>query len=109
LVIPITSRNGEITGRPYSPKKAIMHGMAGVEEDQLLSGRCFLTETVKAWGQYLRQDPDREAIAGVIKATKIGRPCGKEDFVSQIEGLLNRRFTARPRGRPRKKEEEREK
>jgi hypothetical protein len=30
--------------------------MAGVE-DPVLSGRCFLTETVKDWGQYLGQDP----------------------------------------------------
>jgi len=76
--------------------------------DQLLSGRCFLTETVKDWGQYLGQDQDREATAGVIKATKIGRPCGKENFVKQMEGLLNRRFTTLPRGRPRKKEKEEE-
>jgi len=79
--------------------------MAGVE-DPLLSGRCFLTETVKDWGQYLRQDQDLEATAGVIKATKVGRPCGREDFVRQMEGLLNRRFMAFPRGRPRKKAEE---
>jgi len=79
--------------------------------DPLLSGRCFLTESVNDWGQYLGQDQDREATAGVIRATKIGRPCGKEDFVKQMEGLLNRRFTTLPRGRPRKqeKEEEREK
>ncbi|MEI6314277.1 MAG: hypothetical protein WCO89_05360 [Syntrophus sp. (in: bacteria)] len=65
-------------------------------------------EEVKDWGQYLGQDQDREATAGVIKATKIGRPCGKEDFVNQMEGLLNRRFTTPPRGRPRKKEKEEE-
>jgi putative transposase len=68
--------------------------------DPVLAGRCFLSETVKDWGQYLRQDQDREATDGVIKATKIGRPCGSEDFVRQMEGLLNRRFTALPRGRP---------
>lgn len=79
--------------------------VAGVE-DQLLSGRCFLTETVKDWGQYLNYDSDREATAGVIKATKVGRPCGKEDFVAQMEGLLNRRLTAPPPGRPCKKKEE---
>jgi putative transposase len=81
--------------------------MAGVE-DQLLSGRCFLTETVRDWGQYLGQDQDREATAGVIKATKNGRPCGKEDFVKQMEGLLNRQFMTPPPGRPLKKKEEEE-
>jgi len=78
--------------------------MAGVD-DQVLSGRCFLTETVKDWGQYLGQDQDPEATTGVIKDTKIGRPCGKEDFVKQMEGLLNRRFTTLPRGRPRRRNE----
>jgi putative transposase len=81
------------------------HMVAGAE-DQVLSGRCFLTETVKDWGQYLGQDLDRESTAGVIKATKTGRPCGEEDFVRQMEGLINRRFTTRPRGRPSKKEGE---
>ncbi len=94
---------------PWCSAKSHMD-VAGVE-DKILSGRCFLTETVKDWGQYLGQDQDREATAGIIKATKIGRPCGKEDFVRQIEGLLNRRFMTLPRGRPLKmeKEEEREK
>ena len=76
--------------------------MAGVK-DPVLSVRCFLTETVKDWGQYLGQDHDREATDNVVKATKIGRPCGREDFVKQMEGLLNRRFKALPKGRPRKK------
>ena len=75
-------------------------------KDLVLSGDCFLTETVQDWGQYLREDRDREATDGVIKATNIGRPCGTEDFVKQMEGLLNRRFTILPRGRPWKKAEE---
>ncbi len=82
--------------------------MAGVE-DHVLSGRCFLTETVKDWGQFLGQDEDSESTAGVIKATKIGRPCGKEDFVKQMEELLNRQFVTRHRGRPGKKQGEHEK
>jgi len=86
----------------------VIAGASTGAKDQLLSGRCFLTETVKDWGQYLGQDQDREATAGVIKATKIGRPCGKEDFVKQMEGLLNRRLMTPPRGRPRKKEKEEE-
>ena len=73
--------------------------IAGVE-DQVLSGHNFLTETVKDWGQFLGQDKDRESTAGVIKATKNGRPCGNGDFVKQMEELLDRRFTTRPRGRP---------
>jgi putative transposase len=86
---------------PWCSAKSHMTGV----QDQVLSGRCFLTETVKDWGQYLGQDQDREATAAIVKATKIGRPCGKDDFVQQMEGLLDRRFTALPRGRRWKKEE----
>jgi putative transposase len=87
---------------PWCSAKSHITGV----EDPVLSGRCFLTETVEDWGQYLGQDPDRESTIGVIKATKIGRPCGNEDFVSQMEGLMNRRFAARPPDRPWPKKEQ---
>ena len=86
---------------PWSSAKAHVTGA----HDPTLSGRCFLTETVQDWGQFLGADQDREAADSVVKATRIGRPCGNEDFVKQMEGLLNRRLTAAHRGRPRKKEE----
>jgi putative transposase len=86
---------------PWSSAKAHVTGAP----DPILSGHCFLTETVQDWARYLGEEPDREAVDSVIKATKIGRPCGKEDFVTQMEEILNRRLTASPRGRPRKKEE----
>lgn len=73
--------------------------------DPLLS-KCFLTDTVKDWGLYLgaaSDDQDLEAAADVIRATKVGRPCGEEGFVREMEGLLNRQLDYRPRGRPRKK------
>ncbi len=86
---------------PWSSAKAHMMGV----HDPILSDRCFLTETVKDWARYLGTDPDQEATDHLIKATKIGRPCGGEDFVKQMEGFLNRRLTARPPGRPWKKQE----
>ena len=85
---------------PWSSANSHITGV----RDRLLLGRCFLTETLKDWGRYLALDQDREATAGIIKATKTGRPCGKDDFVRQMEGMLKRRFTALPRGRPSKKE-----
>ncbi len=86
---------------PWCSAKAHVTGT----HDPVLSGRCFLTETVKDWTKYLGEDQDREATDSVIKATRIGRPCGKENFVKQMEILLDRRLTAPPRGRPWKKEE----
>ncbi len=76
--------------------------------DQLLS-KCFLTEAVKDWGQYIGaepEDPDRKATADVIRATKAGRPCGEDGFVRKMESLLNRKLESRPRGRPLKKKRE---
>lgn len=83
---------------PWSSARSRLNGA----DDPLLS-YCFMAESMVDWGQYLGEDQDRDAAENVIKATRAGRPCGGEDFVSRIERLLNRRFAARPRGRPRKK------
>lgn len=81
---------------PWCSAKAHLTGV----RDPLLSGHCFLIETVQDWTKYLGEDQDREAAESLIKATKNGRPCGHEEFVKQIEELLDRRLTASPRGRP---------
>jgi putative transposase len=87
---------------PWSSAKAHITGV----HDPILSAHCFLNETIDDWARYLGTDSDREATESVIKATKNGRPCGGADFVKQMERCLNRRLTARPRGRPWKKDEE---
>jgi putative transposase len=71
--------------------------------DPVLSGRCFLTETVQDWRQFLGEEKDLDARKQLIKATGNGHPCGAEDFVRQIESLTGRRFQPRPAGRPRNK------
>ncbi|MBU4372556.1 MAG: transposase [Proteobacteria bacterium] len=78
------------------------------QPDSVLSGHCFLTDTVKDWGRYLAEDLDPTAKDDLIKATASGRPCGGEDFLRQMEALLGRRFIALPAGRPssKKKTEE---
>lgn len=86
---------------PWSSAKAHITGV----HDPILSAGCFLNETIKDWARYLGTDSDQEATGHLIKATKIGRPCGGEDFVKKMEEFLDRRLTARPRGRPWKKEE----
>lgn len=73
------------------------------ERDPVLSGRCFLLETVPDWRQYLEADPDAEAEKTLRKATLTGRPCGVEEFIRKTEGDLGRRLSPRPRGRPRNK------
>jgi putative transposase len=89
---------------PWSSARAHIAGTGtGVgAHDRVLSTRCFLTERIEDWARYLGTESDREATESVIKATKVGRPCGSDDFVSAIEQSLNRQLTPRPRGRPRK-------
>lgn len=81
---------------PWSSAKAHVTGV----HDPVMSARCFLTETIGDWARYLGTDSDQEAMESVIKATKIGRPCGGDDFVKQMEQSLNRPLTARRPGRP---------
>jgi putative transposase len=88
---------------PWSSAKVHIAG----ESDPVLSGRCFLTETVTDWRQYLgtgsdAKGPDTKEETAVIKATLTGRPCGGEDFVKGVEECLGRILTPQPRGRPRK-------
>lgn len=81
---------------PWSSAKIHIAG----ESDPVLSGRCFLTETVTDWRQYLGTGPNTREEATVIKATLTGRPCGGEDFVKGVEEHLGRKLTPQPRGSP---------
>jgi hypothetical protein len=69
--------------------------------DPVMSGNCFLTETVRDWGQYLGEAPEPAVQYDIIKATATGRPCGGEAFVKKMETLLSRSFLSLPSGRPR--------
>jgi hypothetical protein len=70
--------------------------------DPILSGNCFLKTREPDWRRYLGEEKDPEARKRVIKATGSGHPCGSEDFVKMMEGIIGRRFLPRPAGRPRK-------
>jgi putative transposase len=83
---------------PWSSAKSHISG----EADSVLSGSCFLMETVKDWRQYLETKQDHEAEAALIKSTITGRPCGQADFVKHMEEILGRTLTPHPRGRPSK-------
>jgi putative transposase len=80
---------------PWSSAKGHVTGVA----DPVLSGGCFLVEQVRNWKQYLSQETDAETRTRLIKATKTGRPCGYDDFVTRLEALLSRRFATLPPGR----------
>jgi putative transposase len=82
---------------PWSSAKSHVLGTA----DPLLSSNCFLTETVRDWGEYLAEAPDPAVQEELIRATVTGRPCGAETFVKKMETLLDRSFIPLPSGRPR--------
>jgi putative transposase len=86
---------------PWSSAKAHIDGT----QPPPLSGRCFLLETVGNWREYLSAGADPAGQEALVKATQSGHPCGTEDFVRRMEGVLGRRFAARPRGRPPRKAE----
>jgi hypothetical protein len=52
---------------------------------------------------YLMEGDDDKLIQKIRQNTKTGRPCGDEDFIKKIEGLIGRRLRTLPRGRPRKR------
>lgn len=68
--------------------------------DPVLSGRCFLQETVPDWRTYLAAAPDAATEKALRQATISGRPCGPEEFIRKTEANLGRRLLLRPRGRP---------
>jgi len=82
---------------PWSSARSHVKGI----KDCVLSGRSFLDETIENWGEYLMEPPDTEAQNSLIRTTSTGRPCGRSDFVTQLEDALGRRFVKRPPGRPR--------
>jgi putative transposase len=81
---------------PWSSAKSRILGIA----DPVLTGRCFLVETIRDWKEYLMEMTDPDAGDELIRATKTGRPCGGEEFVMRLEGLLGRSFASLPPGRP---------
>jgi putative transposase len=83
---PWSSAQGHLTGRP----------------DPVLSGRCFLQQTVPDWRTYLADIPDVAAEKSLRQATLSGRPCGPEEFIRKTEADLGRRLLVRPRGRPKR-------
>jgi len=86
----------------WSSAKSHVTGIA----DPVLSGRCFLVETIRDWKEYLAEAPNQAAGTKLIKSTKTGRPCGEDDFVTRLEALLGRRFATLPPGRPYTRENE---
>lgn len=70
--------------------------------DTVLSEDCYIVERIKDWSSYLREKEVASLGEEIRKNTKTGRPCGDDKFILRLEGLIGRRLSALPWGRPRK-------
>ena len=82
-------------------------GHCGLASDDLLSDPCGLTEQLgpEQWRQWLRQPWERQEranVAAIQEATRMGRPAGADDFITQLEKLTDRPLRIRPPGRPKR-------
>jgi len=71
--------------------------------DHVLSEDCYLVEMIKDWSIYLRENEEASLVEEIRKKTKTGRPCGDDKFILKLEGMMRRRLSALPWGRPRKR------
>ena len=77
-------------------------GHCGVVSDSILSNTCHLCDEIDDWSRYLSDAESPEIVERLRISALSGRPCGDEDFRKNIEELLGRSLSVRPRGRPRK-------
>lgn len=73
------------------------------EATAILSDDFYLIKEIDDWSSYLMESEDKAAINNIRQNTNTGRPCGDESFINNMEGLLERRLTALPKGRPPKR------
>jgi len=83
---------------PYSSARAHVNGI----KNAILGEELFSDDRRPDYIHLLRSDIPRTEIEHLRYATKTGRPFAKEEFVAFMEKKLERRFSQRPRGRPKK-------
>lgn len=83
---------------PWSSAKAHTSGI----KNNILSGELWLDEMkIVAYKEFLKHE-DTEFESSIKKATSTGRPLGTEKFVNIMEEILNRQFSPRRAGQPKK-------
>lgn len=71
--------------------------------DPIVSDDCSIWTETKDWLEFLRNQADEEFIEDIRKHSLTGRPCGDDEFITRIEGLLGRPLRAKKWGRPGKR------
>ena len=58
------------------------------------------------WSAWLRVDDVEQDLKTLRTSTRTGMPAGDKTFIQRLEAMVGRILTPKPRGRPKKKEEE---
>ena len=66
----------------------------------MLSEDCYLDKEIRDWQVYLDKREDEQLVRDIRQGSMTGRPCGDDEFIQSIEGLLGRKLPALPWGKP---------
>jgi len=85
----------------YSYSSAKAHNIHGVKND-MLGEALFEGRQRKDYIELMKASIKEEDINNIRNHTRSNRPIGSKSFIEKIERKLDRIFTLRPRGRPKK-------
>lgn len=90
-----------IVEKPYEYPWSSARGHVFRRNDPVLSDDCHLVKEIDDWLAYLlKQEDNKQEIKKLKQSTRVGYPCGDENFIRKLEGLFGKRLRAAPRGRP---------
>lgn len=84
----------------FSSARAHING----KTDKMLGEELFAENQRIDYAELIQVNITKNEINEIRHYTRVGRPLGNEQFVSQMEAKLQRNFFLRPPGRPKKKE-----
>jgi putative transposase len=93
-----------IVGRAWEyPWSSAAFHVGKTKDSGLLDSASWTSEIdPDDWRKLLEQSEDAARVADIRRQTMTGRPLGSSEFVNDIERRLDREFTIRPAGRPRR-------
>ena len=86
---------------PHSSARAHINGI----KDAVLGEGLFPEKQRRDYAEFVSFRSSEDEMKEIRYFTRSGRPLGSEQFVSEMEQKLQRRFTLKSPGRPRKKKE----
>ena len=84
-------------------------GHCGLRQDTILTTKPYWHRQFKSigdWSAWLAEGDDTEKLEVLRRNVEKGLPCGSEKFIRKLEKVTGRSLQFRPRGRPRREEDE---